>query len=86
MSERDLLCPWTVLDVTKATLLSRATLDATLLSRALPPIEAGSDIYYTLGTHVRRSADLTSYVVTHNGVVYLIPGQPKSLTYMKNML
>jgi D-alanyl-D-alanine carboxypeptidase len=81
MSEPDLLQLWTVFDVNRPSLLTRQTLEATLLSRALPPIEANSNVYYTTATYVRQSADRTGYVLTHNGILDFVSGQPHVYSY-----
>jgi hypothetical protein len=51
------------------------------LSRALPPIEANSNVYYTTATYVRQSADRTGYVLTHNGILDFVSGQPHVYSY-----
>ena len=81
MSEPDLLRLWTVFDVNHPSLLTRPTLEATLLSRALPPIDPNSNVYYTTATYVRQSADRTGYVLNHNGILDFVRGQPNVYSY-----
>ncbi len=81
MSEPDLLRLWTVFDAGHPSLLTRRTLEATLLSRALPPIQANSDVHYTTAVYVRQNADRSGYVLNHNGIQDFVRGQPHVYSY-----
>jgi CubicO group peptidase (beta-lactamase class C family) len=86
MSEPDLLRLWAVFDVNHPSLLTRQILEATLLSRSLPPTEAHSAVYYTLGTYVRQDAVRTSYSLSHNGILDFVRGQPHVYSYAEKVV
>jgi CubicO group peptidase (beta-lactamase class C family) len=67
---------FSVFDIEHPTLLSEATLKATLLGKLGRPISEGSNVYYTLGVYVRQDRDGGPYVVNHDGVARFFKNIP----------
>jgi CubicO group peptidase (beta-lactamase class C family) len=68
MNLADVLKLWSVFDITQPTLLSEATLQATLLGKFGGPIRPNVTVYYMLGAYVRQDRANGPYVLNHDGV------------------
>jgi hypothetical protein len=63
----DFLRLWKVFDNRNPSILSKETLQSTLLGE-IGPSHGKNNVHYTLGVYVRQNPDGSSYSITHNGI------------------
>ena len=85
LSMADVLRVWGAFDVTAPTLLTRDTLNKTLLGRIEPPIDTNGRVYYLLGANILQPNAGGSYVVNHNGIADFIAAEAKTYTFVEEI-